>query len=1393
MNSISPIANHINIIGSAELPYTSALQFHVITKVMDSPKNIPGDSIKDIFKKYTDSKNENSKSYHVYPIKTILKIPFTDSKFNNIPRNKRSKSTHSKVIGSKPRSVSSPTEKIDRIKTRSDFMLANQLEQSPALTEHLADEGSQRLEKNAFYPGIFADTKARLTNILKSLQISPADKQWEELAKALKNLNRYQYKASLDHNVWQDTFKSIFEAISQNRITTKSQFDAFNEWVNLVDDDTPLGLENNPNQANIYLTRLHEILTSPNKAIQEEIQENANTLFSYRFFKKLSVSEYEGLKGKLIDVIRESFNISEKLGEKKHYYFIRNMLLSYKSLIQSAENFVLREDVLRVLESHFKRFYQRTALTAEQQTIVKQISYLTLVPDQTQKISLSEFCQEFALKDMYPYERKVSVENAEISMYSAFPLDGEQFEHILENLIKTNASFKRAFSSLMDSEMHKVNIFIAKSKSSYEIFNYLLLETATSNGGSLNYFTPPILNGGRLDYTSPPSITVYQSESGRIHNLEHEYNHALFDFYINFRGYEFKELLVRYNFDWLNEGLSYVLDPNYSGRGNCKRYLTRHQFPAIESIITALNQDYTVSYIFTEYLLRQKKPVLVEILTNIKDKKSQLLESCLKKLPSLETEFLADLQKYWSLRETMVFAEDGVKYDVKIRIDQILRELHSSQTDDRWRDLAGTLGDLSRHGDDVDYNVLKDTLENVFHSISHTKITTRAQFNAFENWIKLASDGSIPISLQENPSHLKAYLSQLYAVLTSSNLEIQGGVDDSASALFYYGFFEKLSNSAYTELKQKVEDVIQATFKKCENSAGRKYYHFIKQALGSYEKLIQSVKDTPYEEQVLNLLKNQFKAFYRQTKLTVKQQITIKQLSYIILTSAQHKNAPLVEFCQKFTFRDMYSFHKEMSIGNIDVSIYSALPLDSEQSEHIRTTFERINLRFKAVLQDTMTSKTNHKVNLLIAGDEDSYVTYHYPLLRASAHDSTLEFLQKPTAGIYAIGNKLLHVEEGIGQLLYDAYIGSPIEEYGEYKFKWLSEGLSRLLIFSRSNEESEILAKLADKRLPNVEKIIKGTDQNYEFSFALTYYLYKKHNQTLDKILLYGKTGRRNLLQQELEALTSLDTDFHVFWNSRLEENRAKMLEIQRLQKQLSGIQQKETQRVKKYLQDSQNLEDKRMAIYEQQRELANQLQENWAETTRNQLTQELNKLYLEGNQLETQQTELAQRATQEKKNYEVEKKILQDQLQLLQYQKTIRRRPITSHVATTNAEKNRTVQQWTPSSNIEVSTLTTSIQQKPAIGNEERISAKAWKTVKVIAGISAGVSCTVLATFLGILIFRKKSVKNKTRNSRKPFIRNLENQRPLLSSKQINSQGFHQKNMHSSQRYDKTRLIAR
>ena len=116
-----------------------------------------------------------------------------------------------------------------------------------------------------------------------------------------------------------------------------------------------------------------------------------------------------------------------------------------------------------------------------------------------------------------------------------------------------------------------------------------------------------------LNYLSTPTITVYLQD-GEVLNLKHECNHALFDFHIGFR-----DKVGKYGrLTWLNEGLSYVLDPDNFVKETVKRALTGKDFPSIKNIIEATNQDYDISYAFAEYLHEKQKPVLEGILIDKK-------------------------------------------------------------------------------------------------------------------------------------------------------------------------------------------------------------------------------------------------------------------------------------------------------------------------------------------------------------------------------------------------------------------------------------------------------------------------------------------------------------------------------------------------------------------------------------------------------------------------------------------------------------------------------------------------------------------------------------------------------------------------------------------------------
>ena len=575
------------------------------------------------------------------------KIERNDSIYSNIPRSKRhAQQVHPRsipnVIANKNNTLS-PSTSSNTFEELLSHMDLNDNSINNDLLDNDIPRPSRGLQNNNDYPEFLADAKNKIELILTQLQspnqITP-EKNWEDLAKTLKAVKEYQYLNPRNMDVMKESLENIFKLFSNTSIKTKSQFLVFENWVSILsyNPSSSISLKNNPKQAEVYLSRLHEILKSADKEIQDSMHDKANVLFKYEFLEQCSYEEYARLRGKLFDVVKKTFNLFETFKEKSYYYFIRNGLLSYKSLIQFSEKTAFKEDIIHILERGFRDLFQRNVLTSEQKIVAKQLFYLaTKEQDLT---SLSEFCQSFTVKDMYPYQREVVVENMRVNVSSSQPFSDSIIAQLPKKLEDTRSYFIEAFKEIVNNKGNNTfHLFVAEDKFSYETFNYALLGTSTGNGGALNYLYTP---------TYTPTITVYV-RNGKILNLEHECNHALFDFYI-----DFKDRLDKYGrLDWLNEGLSYVLVPDNPIQKEVKSSLTGKELPSIKDIIEASNQDYYISYAFTEYLLKKQKPILEEILMDKKNKQRALLTDKLGKLIDLEDDFHTYLITRWSLPESM--------------------------------------------------------------------------------------------------------------------------------------------------------------------------------------------------------------------------------------------------------------------------------------------------------------------------------------------------------------------------------------------------------------------------------------------------------------------------------------------------------------------------------------------------------------------------------------------------------------------------------------------------------------------------------------------------------------------------------------------------------------------
>lgn len=556
-------------------------------------------------------------------------------KYNNIPRSKRRG-----IAGSQSYSVNHSSNRVAL-----DGM--NVIPKPP-----------QGLQNNRTYPESLITAKDTMDRTLTQLKYpewfdqETQKNNWQDLAKSLKTIKEYHYlhlrsDKGID-KIMKDSFENLFQLISSHFITTKSQFLVFESWVDIVSYDSydSMSLRNNPAMVKTYLNRLHEVLRSSDKEIQENMFERSNVLFRYDFLEKCSYAQYGEWREKLSEIIRETLNLCTTFKERGYYYFIRNSMISYENLIKSAlkspiKN-ILQNDIVNIIEREFEFFFPQNSFTSEQKVITGKLCYLAIKSIKEENLTaLSKFCPKASLKDVYSYQKEISVENMRVNITSSLPFDNQIIAKIPENLKKTHSYFIEAFQQIINTEGNiKFDLFVAKDKDLYETFNYLLLGTSTNNGGVVEYF-------------NSPTMTVY-IKSNEVWNLAHECNHVLFDFYIGFR-----DSYGKYGYlAWLNEGLSYVLIPNNFMKDQVKEVLLEKGLPNITNIIEATNQNYEISYSFTEYLLKKQKPILNELLVykkraqNSTEEKDQFIKK-LEMLTFLEEDFHLYLKNRWEIQQSI--------------------------------------------------------------------------------------------------------------------------------------------------------------------------------------------------------------------------------------------------------------------------------------------------------------------------------------------------------------------------------------------------------------------------------------------------------------------------------------------------------------------------------------------------------------------------------------------------------------------------------------------------------------------------------------------------------------------------------------------------------------------
>ncbi len=500
------------------------------------------------------------------------------------------------------------------------------------------------LRKDDFYPKFVTDAKKAVDQILANSIVQ--EKDWEALAKIFQAINKYQYtKYSESKNVelMKDSLENFAQVLSKTSITTKAQFLALKNWASIAsfDSSNAIGF-NNLNQAKIYLLKLGEVMSSSNEEIQNLVHTYANVLFRYQFMEKCLDNRCI-VKQELFTVIEKTFNLCEKFKEQSQYYFIRNALMSFERILQTTEKATFKNEIIDKLEVGFGNLLHK--LTSEESTIVKQLSYLTIKSARGDP-TLSKFHQRTTVKDIYPYQTEISIENMKANITFSLNEGDPLMQQLPKNLQGTYSHFIEKFGKVLKvkaQEIFKCKLYIAKDKNWYEIFNYILLGKSTGNGGVTECFWDENL--------CIPSAAMYVKD-GTIWNLEHEFNHVLLHLHAGLKVNHPMDKFGKFGrLDWLNEGLSYVLIPNSFMEGRTRESLKEKGLPLIKDIIEveATSQDYARSYSLVDYLLNKQKPILDRILVYIKNEEDDSLKKELENLKSLDSDFHAYLMTRWKL------------------------------------------------------------------------------------------------------------------------------------------------------------------------------------------------------------------------------------------------------------------------------------------------------------------------------------------------------------------------------------------------------------------------------------------------------------------------------------------------------------------------------------------------------------------------------------------------------------------------------------------------------------------------------------------------------------------------------------------------------------------------
>lgn len=615
-----------------------------------------------------------------------VKSNSTDSSWDNTLRSKRSNAKTRQIFERNTRNTTSPSNQIKAIQskritaeTNKTHLARLQSQRSPSLStgssgfEELMNQvdinsdGSahgdpekdaiskplQGLEGSSFYPEVLKEGKKTVDQILSKLRSSylpeVLEKGWEDLAKALQVVHEYQRDRYLDPksiDEMEGSLRNLARLFSNTSITTKAQFLAFKNWVNIASFNlsNKVGL-NNFDLTNMYLMKLSEILSSPHQEIQNLVHTHSNSLFEYQFIGKCSNTNCT-VKEALLTTIEKTFDLCKKVGGEKNFYLTRNALLSFEKVLKNSNQLSFQHEFITKIEQGFNAYFAN--LTRDEETIVKQLSSLTIKSIQEQGIAaLLPFTKKTTVRDIYPYQTEILIRPIRVNITSALDRSHNLMKQLPVKLRETYSILFKHFGRVLNMSTQEVksDLYIAKDKESYEIFNYILLGKSTGNGG--------VTECVYEEQSCIPSAAMY-IQGDKIWNLEHEVNHVLLHLYAGLKVNHQMNTFGKYGrLDWLNEGLAYVLVPNNFIEGDVKQSLISEGLPNIKGIIEASQQDYAISYSLVDYLLNKQKSILDRILVYTKDEKKDLLKEELEKLSSLESDYHSYLMTRWNLSGNM--------------------------------------------------------------------------------------------------------------------------------------------------------------------------------------------------------------------------------------------------------------------------------------------------------------------------------------------------------------------------------------------------------------------------------------------------------------------------------------------------------------------------------------------------------------------------------------------------------------------------------------------------------------------------------------------------------------------------------------------------------------------